>query len=680
MHSTDQNLSIAVDIGGTFTEISLLDRVSGNVWRAKTPSVPSDPSEAFLDGIRLALADAGAPASALQQVLHGTTVATTMILEDKGARTALVTTRGFRHVLDIGRQDIPRKANLYTWVKPQRPVPASRILEIDERIAPGGAVERELDEASVELAADAIAQMDVEAVAVCLLHAFANPAHERRVAEILREKLPELAITTSVDVLPVVREYERSLTTVLNATVMPGVTTYVGRLEKRLEDEAVSAPLLLMQSNGGVAGAAAIRQAPALTALSGPAAGVVGAKSVAARCGIEDIITVDIGGTSADICLIKGGHIGLTQHGKVGEWPLPLPMVDMVTIGAGGGSIAAVADGTLSVGPRSAGARPGPAAYGYGGTEATVTDAHVVLGHLPSKLLGGRMALDVDASRRIIADKVAGPLGLSIEEAARGILAIVDNHMVGAVRVVSVERGHDPRRFTLMPFGGAGPLHGCALAELLGISQVMIAPAPGVLCADGLLAADLKAEFSRTLPRAGAIDGELARSVFAELEAQASDWFDIEGVPGEKRRLRRVALLRYHGQGGELAIEWVDGSSALEKAFAEEHQALYGFTLESAVELVTLRVEAAGLTASAPTGTVSEDSTVEPYDKVRVHLPAGEADVPLVDRAGLGSGATFTGPMILTQLDTTTFVAPGWSGTVDPSGALILSLKENISR
>ncbi|WP_029032402.1 hydantoinase/oxoprolinase family protein [Salinarimonas rosea] len=673
MHSTEQALSIAVDIGGTFTDVSLLDRSSGQVWRAKTSSVPSDPSEAFLNGIRLALADAGAPASKLRQVLHGTTVATNMILEDKGARTALVTTRGFRHVLAIGRQDIPRKANLYTWVKPERPVPASRIMEIDERIAPGGGVERALDEASVERAAEAIASMDVEAIAVCLLHAFANPAHERRAAEILRQRLPHLAVTTSVDVLPVVREYERSLTTVLNATVMPGVTTYVGRLEQRLEDEAVSAPLLLMQSNGGVAGAPAIRQAPALTALSGPAAGVVGARAIAAACGINDLITVDIGGTSADICLIKGGKIGLTQNGKVGEWPLPLPMVDMVTIGAGGGSIAAVENGALSVGPRSAGARPGPAAYGHGGQQATVTDAHVVLGHLPSKLLGGRMALDVEAARRVVAGSVAGPLGLDVEEAARGILAIVDNHMVGAVRVVSVERGHDPRRFTLVPFGGAGPLHGCALAELLGISRIMIAPAPGVLCADGLLAADLKAEFSRTLPRAGAIDTAMANAVFGELAAQALDWFEQEGVAEEKRRVQRVALLRYHGQGGEIAIRWVDGVEALEAAFADEHRALYGFTLDAAVELVTLRVEASGLTAAAPIGVIEEADNVEAYDEATVHHSAGEARVPLVDRARLGAGATLRGPMILTQLDTTTFVAPGWTGRVHKTGALILS-------
>ncbi|TWF49447.1 hydantoinase/oxoprolinase family protein [Neorhizobium alkalisoli] len=676
MSSPELSLSVAVDIGGTFTDVALLDKATGKVWRAKTPSVPSDPSEAFLNGIRLALADAGREAASLGQVLHGTTVATNMILEDKGARTALVTTRGFRHVLAIGRQDIPRKANLYTWVKPQRPVPASRIIEIDERIAAGGAVLDALDEASVRAAAAAIRGMDVEAVAVCLLHAFANPAHEKRAAEILREELPDLAVTTSTDVLPVVREFERTLTTVLNATVMPGVTTYVGRLEKRLEDEKVAAPLLLMQSNGGVAGAATIRQAPALTALSGPAAGVVGARSVAAACGIKDIITVDIGGTSADICLIKDGKIGLTQNGKVGEWPLPLPMVDMVTIGAGGGSIAKVSDATLSVGPQSAGARPGPAAYGHGGQNPTVTDAHVVLGHLPSKLLGGRMALDVEAARTVV-DKVAEPLGLETATAARGILAIVDNHMVGAVRVVSVERGHDPRDFTLVPFGGAGPLHGCSLAELLGISRVMIAPAPGILCADGLLAADLKAEFSRTLPKAGAIDMGVAEGIIAELQGQAAAWFDAEGVAEADRRIQTVALLRYHGQGGELAVTWGDSREAVEAAFAAEHKALYGFTLDTAIELVTLRIEAAGMTVEPPPAALEAGSSVTPFDHVPVHFESGVASVPVVDRSTLGAGATFSGPMILTQLDTTTLVTPGWTGTVHGSGALLLTRKQD---
>jgi N-methylhydantoinase A len=666
-------LTVAVDIGGTFTDIALHDPASGMIWRAKTPSVPADPSQAFIAGMMLALGEAGRAASALGHVLHGTTVATNMILEGKGARAALVTTAGFRHVLTIGRQDIPRRANLYAWVKPARPVSASCVLEVDERVGPGGVVLRALDEASVRAAAAECRRLQVQAVAICLLHSFANSAHEERVAEILREELPGVAVTASVDVLPVIREYERSLATVLNATVMPGVSTYVSRLEQRLRDAQVSAPLLLMQSNGGVAGATSIRRAPALTALSGPAAGVVGARAVAAACGIENLITVDIGGTSADICLIKGGHIGLTHRGHIGEWPLPLPMVDMVTIGAGGGSIAQVTDMALTVGPASAGAVPGPACYGRGGTEPTVTDAHVVLGHLPAGLLGGQMALDVAQARAAIQARVAAPLGLSLEDAARGILAIVDSNMVGALRIVSVERGHDPRDFTLAPFGGAGPLHGCALAALLGITRVLIPTAPGVLCADGLLAADLKAEFSRTLPKAGPVAIETVEPIFAELARQADAWFDAEGVAENDRGTRRIALMRYRGQGGEIAVGWEATRAGVEAAFVAAHQALYGFTLDSVIELVTVRIEATGRMPAPRPQTVAPGRGAAPVEHRPVHLESGVAQVPVYDRATLGAGDRFEGPAIITQLDATTFVAPGWRGEVHSGGALLLT-------
>jgi N-methylhydantoinase A len=671
MPSTE--FAVAVDIGGTFTDIALHDRVSGHVWRAKTPSVPSDPSQAFMTGVRLALDSAGASAPDLQRVLHGTTVATNMILEGKGARAALITTAGFRHVLAIGRQDIPRRANLYAWIKPPRPVPPSRVIEVTERIGPGGVVLIELDEASVHAAAEACRRMEVEAVAICLIHAFANPEHEYRVAEILRATLPGVAITASSDVLPVVREYERSLLTVLNAVVMPGVATYVSRLQDRLATENVRAPLLLMQSNGGVAGAPIIRRAPVLTALSGPAAGVVGARAAAAGCGIDNLITVDIGGTSADICLIKDGRIGLTQQGHIGDWPLPMPMVDMVTIGAGGGSIAKVVAGTLSVGPQSAGAVPGPAAYGHGGTAPTVTDAHVVLGHLPEELLGGRMGLDRAAAYEAVHQGVAAPLGLSVEAAARGILAIIDNNMVGALRVVSVERGHDPRDFTLVPFGGAGPLHGCALAELLGISRVMIPLAPGVLCADGLLAADLKAEFSRTLPTAGPVDIDAAELVFAALEQQAAAWFQAEEVATDAQSLTRIALMRYHGQGGEIPVTWTAEPGSLQTAFAEAHQALYGFALDSAMEIVTLRVEATGLMPRPPRQVLASGRGAVPQSSRPVHLASGTIVVPVFDRDMLGAGDRFTGPVIVTQLDATTVVPRGWTGTVHASGAILLT-------
>jgi len=344
-----------------------------------------------------------------------------------------------------------------------------------------------------------------------------------------------------------------------------------------------------------------------------------------------------------------------------------------VTIGAGGGSIARVDGGTLTVGPQSAGADPGPAAYGRGGRQATVTDAHVILDHLPARPLGGRMALDVAAAAKVIDSEIATPLGLDRTAAARGILSILDHNMVGAVRIVSVERGHDPRDFTLVPFGGAGPLHGCALAALLGTTSVLVPPAPGVLCADGLLAADLKAEFSRTLPKAGAVDIETARRVFGALAAQADDWLTAEKVAPEDRQQSKVATLRYHGQGGEVLIQWVDDAAGVEAAFAAAHKGLYGLTLDSAVELVTLRVEATGRMPAPPRPLLAQGTGARPRERFPVHFESGVMEVPLYDRTALGAGDTIAGPAIVSQLDATTMVLPGWSGEVHPSGAILLT-------
>ncbi len=662
-------LSVAVDIGGTFTDITLQDSATGRAWRAKTPSTPADPSQAFIAGVLLALNEANVRAGDVTRALHGTTVATNLILEGKTARTALVTTAGFRHVLEIGRQDIPRSANLFAWVKPRRPVAPALIFEVDERVGPGGIVLRPLDETSVHEVAAQLRRLEVQAVAVCLLHSFSHPAHERRVADMLRAALPDAAVTASVDVLPVVREYERSLATIMNAGVMPAVATYVRRLQQRLSEADIAAPLLLMQSNGGVAGAAAISRAPALTVLSGPAAGVVGARDVAAAAGIADIITVDIGGTSADICLLRDERINLTQRGRIGEWPLPLPMVDMVTIGAGGGSIARLTNAALTVGPASAGAMPGPACYGAGGEEPTVTDAHLLLGHLPAALLGGRMQLDPALAERAIRTRVAEPLGLTLHEAARGILAIADSNMVGAIRVVSVERGHDPRDFTLVAFGGAGPLHGCSLAELLGITRVLVPLAPGVLCAEGLLAATLKAEFSRTLPDPD--DWSAAEPIFAALEGEAQAWFAEERVEHPRRRTARMALLRYEGQGAEVAIAW-PGMNDARDAFAAAHRRLNGFTLASKIELVTLRVEAEAATHSPPRPTLPTGSGASPVGHQQVHFAEGAQPAAIYDRAALGAGDRFVGPAIVTHLDATTLIAPNWRADVLSSGALLL--------
>ncbi len=663
------SLIIAVDIGGTFTDITLTDVVTGRMTRAKTPSTPADPSQAFLTGVHLALQAAHADPADVVRVLHGTTVATNLILEGKGAHTVLITTSGFRHVLEIGRQDIPRAANLYAWRKPQRPVPPRRVLEVKERIAADGGILVPLDEADVAAVADRCRILGAEAVAICLLHSFSNPVHERRVATLLQAALPGVAVTASVDVLPVVREYERSVATILNARIMPAVSTYVARLEQRLLESGIHAPLLLMQSNGGVAGAAAIRRAPAVTALSGPAAGVVGARDAAVAAGFDNLITVDIGGTSADICLIRDGRIELTQHGRVGTWPLPLPMVDMVTIGAGGGSLAQIQRGALLVGPASAGAQPGPACYNQGGEQPTVTDAHVVLGHLPGSLLGGGMALDAERARRAILTHVGEPLGLPLLDAARGILAIADSNMIGAIRVVSVERGHDPRNFALMAFGGAGPLHGCALAAMLGMTTVLVPPAPGVLCAEGLLAAQLRAGFSRSVTDATA-DGLAA--VFHALEAEARTWLEEEGVPLADRRTTRTALMCYEGQGSELPVAWAGDLATTESAFVAAHQALYGFTLELAVRLITIRVDAAGVLTPPVRPLLPIGQNAAQSGTVPVHFAAGTQHTKLYQRDRMGAGDRCDGPAIVTQLDATTLVPPGWSGVMHETGMLVL--------
>ena len=540
-----------------------------------------------------------------------------------------------------------------------------------------------LDRDAVRNSARRAAAEGVKAIAICFLHAFANPDHERQALEILRQEVPGLALSASSDVLPIVREYERSMATVLNVGVMPAVSTYIERLEGRLRDVAITAPLLLMKSNGGVAGSAAIRQAPVQTALSGPAAGVVGARMIAEAAGIQDIITVDIGGTSADICLMSKGKIGLTQTGRVGPWPLPLPMIDMVTIGAGGGSIAQCqADGTLTVGPQSAGAEPGPASYGRGGTAATVTDAHLVLGHLPETLLGGRMKLDVHLARAAI-DRIALPLKLGREDAARGILAIANNNMVGAIRVVSVERGHDPRDFTLVPFGGAGPLHGCALAELLGMRRILVPPSPGVLCAQGLLAADLKSEFTVSIAEAlaDADWGRIERS-FQSLEESAKLWFQQEAVLPQDQSLKRVALMRYEEQGHELAIDWPTENDVvlLGPKFSSAHKALYGFDLpEVAVEIVTLRLEASGVLPAPAPGKVGQgDPHTAKIGTQAMLLDGTEIMVPVLDRTRLGVGAEINGPAILTQLDTTILIEKNWVASVQRSGSIILTKQASI--
>jgi N-methylhydantoinase A len=681
--------TVAIDVGGTFTDVTFADAATGESWVAKTPSTPSDLATGFIAAVRKALALAGRQPPDILRVLHGTTTATNAILEGKTPPTALVTTAGFKYVLEIGRHDIPRHGNLYGWSKPVRPITPERIFEVRERLDADGGVLTPLDEDEARAVARQLAELRVPSVAVVFLHAYANPRHEARMQAILREEYPDALVSLSSEVLPQFREFERTMATALNAAVMPPVSRYVGVLRDALDREGVRAPLLIMKSDGGVTSAATCVRQPVQTVLSGPAAGVIGAIGVGEAAGFGDIISIDVGGTSADICLVRDGRPEITKDGAIGAFPLKLPIIDINTIGAGGGSIAVAAGGRLTVGPRSAGAEPGPVCYGRGGTEPTVTDAHLVLGRIPPALLGGELPLDAGAARAAIESRVARPLKLTVDEAAAGIVEIADNNMARAIRTVSVGRGHDPRRFALIAFGGAGPLHACRLAELLDIPTVIIPPRPGVLSTWGLLDTDIRTTFSRTAgPSArratsGGGDSAEVEAAWRELEAQARGWLDGEQVPRERQRLERSADLRYQHQSFELTCPYGEGAAtperlaALVETFHREHRRLYTYDLPSAtVELVNLRVTAIGRLprrarpAAAPGG---GDASAARAGQREVYVGrAGRAATPCYARAKLTAGMTFAGPALIDQEDSTTLVAPGFRARVDHALDIIL--------
>jgi N-methylhydantoinase A len=682
--------TLAIDVGGTFTDSTFADAETGAVWVAKTPSTPDDLTIGFMAAIRKVLALAGRAPEDVMRILHGTTTATNALLERKTPPTALVTTAGFKFVLEIGRHDIPRHGNLYGWSKPIRPITPDRIFEVTERLDANGAVLAPLDESEARAVARQLAQLGVPAVAVVFLHAYANPAHEQRMQAILTAEYPGVLVSLSSEVLPQFREFERSMATALNAAVMPPVSRYVSVLRDALDGVGVRAPLLIMKSDGGVTGAATCVRQPVQTVLSGPAAGVVGAVSVASLAGLRDIISIDVGGTSADICLVRDGRPEITKDGAIGPFPLKLPIVDIHTIGAGGGSIATVsAGGRLTVGPRSAGADPGPVCYGRGGTEPTVTDAHLVLGRIPAALLGGEVPLDVDAARAAIERRVAHPLALDVAEAAAGIVEIIDNSMARGIRTVSVGRGHDPRRFTLVAFGGAGPLHACRLAELLDIPRVVVPPHPGVLSTWGLLDTDIRATFVRTVGpdarRATASGAELSalETAWGELGQQAQAWLDSEQVPGDARRFERSADLRYEHQSFELTCRASDGPllagglEELRATFHAEHRRLYTYDLPGApIELVNLRVTAIGLLPrrASPKGRANgPDPRRARVGSRPVHFRGlGFTDTPCYARDRLAPLMSFAGPAIVDQGDATTLVAPGVRARVDLAHNILL--------
>ena len=677
--------ALAIDVGGTFTDVVLLNLATGQVRLHKTPSTPDDPSRGFITGVTRILDENGVAFSQVRRIFHGTTIATNAILEGKGTPVGVLVSEGFKYVLEIGRHSMDRMANPHVWVKPERPVPPERVLEVPGRTAFDGSELSVLDEGAVRAASVRFRSEGVDSIAVSLNHSYANPAHERRARELVLETLPNAHLSLSSEVLPVFREYERTITTVLNAYVMPRVSGYVENLESDLRALGVEAPLLIMKSNGGVIGAdTAIRQ-PVYTALSGPAAGVMSAIDVARSTGVDDCISFDMGGTSTDVSLVSRRTPTVTLNGRLGDWPVQLPMLDIATIGAGGGSIAwLTAAGNLNVGPRSAGAAPGPVCYSLGGTEPTVTDANLVLGRIDDTIAGGALTLDVDAARSAIQEKIASPLGLDLHRAAHGILQIVNYNMMGAIRNVSVERGHDPRDFALVAFGGAGPMHSISVARLLDMATVIAPPSPGVASAYGLLVADFKNDYARTsVQKAPNYDAAAMERVYRSLEDEADRWLDAESVPADRRELARSADLRYAHQGFEVSVEFagsvVDraGLEATIRRFHAEHHRLFGFSLEQPVEIVTLRVTAFGHLDSVKIAQLYGDLCA-PADaltgKRDVYFEDADGFVPcdIFDRARLAPGSTIDGPAILENVDSTVVIDPGWRASIDDYGNCIM--------
>jgi N-methylhydantoinase A len=676
-----------VDVGGTFTDFHAHDDASGASRVLKLSTTPDDPARAVVAGLESLLRD-GVPAPGVARLAHGTTVATNALIQRRGPRVAVVTTEGFRDLLEIGRQTRPR---MYDFQADHPPPLAPRHLrfEVAERIGARGEVVRALDGEALAAVAAEVRESGAEACAVCLLFSFLNPAHERAVGRALAKAVPGLHVSLSSEVQPEFREYERFSTTLVNAWLQPTVGEYLNLLERQVATRLPAARLGINQSSGGLMSAERARAYPVRTALSGPAAGVVGAVHVARTGHSPHVITLDMGGTSADVCLIRDYCADVGFARKVADFPIRLPMVDVHTVGAGGGSIAWFErDGLLKVGPQSAGADPGPACYGCGGTAPTVTDANLVLGRLsPRGLLGGGMPLDRAAAVTAL-EPVAERLGVGIERTALGILDIVTATMVRAIRVVSVERGHDPRECTLMAYGGAGALHAVLVARELGMRRVLVPPAPGILCAQGLLVADLSEELVRSRPVTIGDAGLAALGdALDELWAQAQAWFRREEIPPADRAVELILDMRYVGQNFELRVGVASGGAAPPKLpraqqvrdrFDAAHEQVYGYSNpEDPVEAVNVRVVLRGVhrTHHAQAPAVIEAGPAQPVAAREVHFDAsGPVETPVFERDSLLPGQRIRGPAIIEQLDATTVVGSADAVRVDAASNLLLEV------
>jgi N-methylhydantoinase A len=681
---------LGVDVGGTFTDILLIDETTGRTYRAKTASTPQDQSVGVLRGIERVCVAAGVAMSEIGEVFHGTTVATNAILEGKGARVGLVTTEGFRQVLQIARSFVPGGlAGWIIWPKPEPLAALEDTVEVRGRIGADGGVVTELDEADVRAKLATLRTAGVEALSISLINSYANPDHERRVGELAAEEVPGVPVSLSSSVLPELREYERTITTVANAAVQPQVARYVANLAGKLRESGVDGRLCILRSDGGLVSSEVAADNPVNLLLSGPAGGVTGATWVAEQAGYRDFLTFDMGGTSTDVALVQGLTPRVGRETNVGDLKVRATSVDVRTVGAGGGSIAHVPPLTqaLRVGPQSAGAAPGPAAYAAGGTEPTVTDANVVLGYLPTDLAGGEITLDRAAARAAV-KSISDATGLdSVEAAASGIIDIVNENMFGALRLVSVQQGFDPRDFALVAFGGAGPLHANALGKLTGSWPVIIPPSPGVLCAYGDATTNLRDEAARTLVRRfGELTDRSMRALLTELGDQARATLSAQGVAREDQRVVYSADLRYHGQGFEIPVpvdldgfgerdEDTDGLDALRATFDAEHERLFSFLLDAEQELVTVRATAHGprpKVAAAALEQGGADASHARRAEVVIWVEGRETEAAVYDRTLLLAGNVVTGPAIITEMDSTTLVLPEHAASVHPSGSLLI--------
>jgi N-methylhydantoinase A len=676
---------LGVDVGGTFTDLFLVDEKSGRIFTAKVPSTPADQSIGVLNGIERVCGKAGVRPEVIDHVMHGTTVATNTVLTGTGARCGLVTTKGYRQVLQIARSFVP--GGLGGWViynKSLPMAPLSCTIEAHERVAADGAVVQALDEDQLRRDLATLKQRKIEALTVSLINSFANASHERRVREIASRELPGIPVSLSSDVVPEMQEYERTVTTVANSYVRPRVSRYVANLKAKIEMAAKDVKLHILRSDGGLAGAEGAEEYPVNLLMSGPAGGVTGALWVAVQAGFPHLLTVDVGGTSTDVALIQNGEPRLRRETTVGDVTVRASSVDIRTVGAGGGSIAHVPELTraLRVGPQSAGADPGPAAYGRGGTEPTVTDANVVLGYLPEmQKLGGDMTLNRQLSTQAV-QKVATALDLSLKDAALGIYNIVNENMVGALRLVSVEQGYDPRDYALIAFGGAGPLHANALSRLLGSWPSIIPPGPGVLCALGDATTAVRDERARTYVKkfSDTNAAELA-TILKKLAADAARSLERDGVPRAEITTSYQVDLRYHGQGLRLTINISiaelekKGLTAISDQFDAEHKRLFTFALQLEHEIVTLRASVQGRGIKLKRAAIaagSADPKAAVVGKQASYMDGKSVTARVYDRALLKSGNRIAGPAIVMEMDSTTVILPKHHGKVDKLGNILI--------